>query len=82
MKLRRLTTGNYFGYYKGMYVFLRKRVHGKWDGHEKYKSWWTALIGKNGEWLFGEGVFGSYLNTLKKAKWWAKRIIDNHYQGE
>jgi hypothetical protein len=66
MRLRKLNTGNYFGWLKGYYLFIYRKPHGKW----------CCVIGKKGEWLFSEGAFGTYLNTVKKAKWWAKNKIN------
>ena len=61
MKLRPLNTGNKLGYYKGYYVFIYKRPHGKW----------CCCIGKKGEWLWSEGYFSSWITTISIAKKWA-----------
>jgi hypothetical protein len=68
MTLRKLPTGNYSGYHLAHYFFIFKRPHGKW----------CCRIGKNGEWLYREGYHGTYLNTIKKAKGWAKDKIVRH----
>lgn len=68
MNLRKTTLGNYFGYYKGHYVFIYRRPHGKW----------CCRIGKGGEWLYSEGYHGTSLPTLIKARNWAKNKIDSN----
>lgn len=75
MTYRRLPTGNYIAYSGPYYVFLRRRKHYKREGFLVFGSWWTAYIGKGGEWLESEGVFGSSLNTLVKAKKWVKHKL-------
>lgn len=75
MKWRKLSTGNYFGRSGKYYAFVYKREHGKWDGFDKYQFWYTARIGSGGKWLWGEGTFTSYLNTIKKAKSWCENKI-------
>lgn len=72
---RKLPTGNYIGRAGKFYFFIYKREHGKWDGFDKYVKWYTARIGVNGEWIAGEGIFGSYLKTIKKAKWWVRQWL-------
>jgi hypothetical protein len=62
MKLRKTSLGNHFGYHEGFYIFIFRRPHGKW----------CCTIGRKGEWLAGEGYFGTYLSTFNKAKKWAK----------
>lgn len=65
--MRKLTTGNYFGYYKGFYVFIRKKEHGAW----------CCSIGRKGEWLYGEGFLGTSLPTIPKATAWYKNKINS-----
>lgn len=67
MTLRKLNTGNYFGYYRGYSVFLFKRPHGGW----------CVMVRKGGKAVFGEGYFGLFLPILKKARDWAKKKIDS-----
>jgi len=59
---KKTTQGNYLGYYSGYYMFIFRRPHGKY----------CCIIGKRGEWLWSEGYHGTYLDTLTKAKQWAK----------
>lgn len=69
MKLRKLSTGNYIGYYKGYYVFvLTKIVDCKF---------YSVSIGKKGKWLFSEGFHSSYFKTIPKVKQWAKEITNS-----
>ena len=72
---RKLNTGNYYGHYGKYYILIRKREHFKYEGFEKYVFWYTAYIGLNGEWIYAEGMFGSYLKTIKKAKSWVKEKL-------
>lgn len=62
MKLRRLNTGNYFGWFNGYYFFIYRRPHGKW----------CSRIGMGGEWLLRGGNQGAYLT---KAKLWTRNQI-------
>ena len=62
---KKTSAGNYFGYYKGYYVFTYRRPHGKW----------CCCIGKRGEWLCREGYFGTSLFNLNIAKRWAENAI-------
>jgi hypothetical protein len=57
---RKTSAGNYFGYYRGYYIFTYKKAHGSW----------CCSIGKKGEWLWREGNFGRSLPTLKKVQSW------------
>lgn len=75
MKWVKLKTGNWMGYSGKYYVFLRIRKHYVREGFDKFQSWWTALIGTNGWWKMAEGVFGSHLSTLPKAKKWAENKV-------
>ncbi len=59
---RKTSKGNYLGYCYGYYIFIYKRPHGKW----------CCRVGKGKEWLWQEGYFTTYLDTLQKAKNWAK----------
>lgn len=72
---RKLKNGNYIGRCSKYYFFIYKREHGRWDGFDKYVKWYTARIGIGGEWITSEGQFGSYLNTIKKAKSWIKEWL-------
>ncbi len=63
--MKETSLGNYFGYYKGYYVFIYKRPHGSW----------CCRYGKNGEWINQEGYHGTSLRTIKKAIGWAKGKI-------
>lgn len=65
MDLRKLPTGNYFGYYFGHYIFAFKRPHGKW----------CAMIGKSGEWLMREGYHGTSLPDIVKVKKWVREKL-------
>lgn len=66
MKLRKLKTGNHFGYYNGYYISIFKRPHGGW----------CVFIGKKGKWIWSEGKFTTSLKTIKAAKQWAKFHVD------
>lgn len=68
MTLRKLPTSNYYDYHLGHYLFIFRRPHGKW----------CCRIGMDGQWLYQEGYYGTYLNKLKKAKAWAKDKIARH----
>ena len=58
--------GNYFGYCNGYYIFIYKRPHGRW----------CCRIGRKGKWFWQEGYFGTSLDTVSKAKQWAKfRVV-------
>lgn len=57
--------GNYFGYYKGHYVFTYKRPHGSW----------CCAIGRKGEWVYAEGYFSTSLRTLSKVKEYIKQKL-------
>lgn len=72
---RKTGRGRYFGRHGKFYVFIYVREHGKWDGFDRYVKWYTARIGKDGEWLMGEGAHGSSLPTLKKAKQWVVKML-------
>jgi hypothetical protein len=65
MKVRKLSTGNYFGWLRGFYFFIYKRPHGKW----------CAIIGHHGEWISREGYHGTYLSTISKARQWVSNKI-------
>lgn len=65
MKLKKLATGNYFGYFKSHYLFAFRRPHGKW----------CCIIGKGGQWLFREGYHGTSLPTIKAVKKWAEKVL-------
>lgn len=60
MKIRKLSSGNYFGNHNGHYFFIYRRLH----------PGWCVRIGKNGEWLYGEGFHSSCLRDLHLAKNW------------
>lgn len=75
MKWRRLNTGNWMGYSGKYYVFLRIRKHYVREGFDRFRSWWTGIIGTGGEWIASEGVFGSFLRTIPIAKRWAENKI-------
>jgi hypothetical protein len=64
--LKKTKAGNYFGYYKGHYVFTYKRPHGKW----------SCRIGKKGEWLWFEGYHSTYLTSLAEAEIWVKSKLN------
>ena len=59
--------GNYFGYYKGHYIFIYRRPHGMW----------CCRVGKAGVWLFSEGYFGTFLQTIKQAEKWAADKVNS-----
>lgn len=65
MVLKKTKAGNRFGYYNGYYIFVYKRPHGCY----------CCRIGKKGEWLFGEGYFGTSLPTLRSVLIWIKSKI-------
>lgn len=65
-KFKKTTQSNYIGYYRGFYIFIYKRPHGKW----------CCRVGRKGNWLWSEGYFGTSLSTLKIAKKWAIDKID------
>lgn len=71
----RLKNGNYRGRFGKYFIFIRARNHYNHQGFDKFYKWWTAIISLNGEALFGEGIFGSSLSTIKKAKDWVKQTI-------
>lgn len=73
---RTLSTGNYLGRFGRYYIFIRKRKHYVLEGFEKFRQWYTAYIGINGEWLYAEGIFGSSLSNIKKAKNWVREKLD------
>lgn len=60
--IRRLTTGNHFGYCNGYWIFIFRRPHGKW----------CVEIGKKKELIWREGYHGTSLRNIKAAKQWAK----------
>lgn len=66
MKLRKLSTGNYFGYYKGCSVFIFRRPHG---------CFYALIRNSKGDFVASEGYFGTCLKTAKKAKEWAKQKL-------
>lgn len=78
---RKVGRFRYFGRCGKYYIFIYAREHGKWDGFDKYVRWYTVRIGSGGEWMWGEGRFGSYLKTLKKAKDWVKNKIKENERG-
>lgn len=57
------------------YIFIRARKHYVREGFEKYMQWWTAHIWLNKGHVASEGIFGSSLRTIKKAKNWVKQTI-------
>lgn len=59
---RKLSTGNYAGWYRGYYIFIYKRPHGTW----------CCRIRNSKEWLWQEGYHGTSLRTVAIAKQWAK----------
>lgn len=66
------TKNGYTARYGKKSIFLHKRSHGKFDGFPRSVHWYTATISLNGEIIASEGVFGSNLKTLAKAKTWVK----------
>lgn len=61
-----------FGKY---YAKIRLRKHYKKEGFDSFWQHYTVLIGRGGEWLWGEGIFGTSLRNLKAAKSWAKNKL-------
>jgi len=67
MKFNKTKAGNYYCYYLKHYVFIYKRPHNGWCCRiTKQKS---ALI------IYQEGYFTTSLNTLSKAKQYAKNKL-------
>jgi len=69
---RKLKNGNYLGRYGKYYIYLKVKKHYVREGFKTFRSWWTAIITLNKEVVQSEGVLGSSLGTLKKAKKWVK----------
>jgi hypothetical protein len=75
IKWKRLSSGNWMAYSEGYIAFLRRRVHYKREGFDKFWVHWTVFITKNKEYAASEGVFGTSLSTIIKAKKWTINAI-------
>lgn len=63
--IKKTKAGNYFGYYKGYWIFIFRRQHGAW----------CCQIGKKKVCMYGEGYHATSLRTVTIAKQWAKTKI-------
>lgn len=64
MNLQKTKRG-YFCRYRGYWIVIWKRPHGKY----------ACIIGRGNKPLHSEGYFGTYLSNLAKVKSWVKEKI-------